>query len=308
MTGSSPVTAELATLAAPRAARAGAPVRSAPALFITPLVLVMAVGFVWPLFQVLANSFHPNTPQGIDVAHWTLDNYRRLVDPLYASILWRTLRISAAVTAITALLAYPVALFLARLSPRAQSWMVLAYVSPWLVNTVVKALGWTLLLRGNGVINTVLRELDIISAPLRLLLTETGVVIALVPGHFMFVLLPLWTAISALDPALAWAAGTLGATPFGVFRRVILPLTLPALLVGLVINFIMNMTAFAIPMLLGGVRNEVASMLAYQINLVSLDWPLGGALAAALLLLTSTLVWAGQRAALMGVARRGAKP
>jgi len=268
----------------------------------------MAAGFAWPLLHVLVNSFHPNTPQGLDAEHWTLTNYRRLADPLYGEILLRTLRISAAVTAISAVAAYPVALFIARLSPRAQSWMILAYVSPWLVNTVVKALGWTLLLRSNGVINTALRAIGLIEQPLRLLLTETGVVLALVPGHFMFVLLPLWTAISALDPALSWAAGTLGATPAGVFRRIVLPLTLPALIVGLVINFIMNMTAFAIPMLLGGVRNQVASMLAYQVDLVSLDWPFGGALAVALLGFTLALVFVGQKLAVIGLSSRGGKP
>jgi putative spermidine/putrescine transport system permease protein len=272
--------------------------RAVPFLFVAPLTLLMAVGFIWPLVQALANSFHLNTPQGIDTETWTLANYGRLADPLYFQILVRTLRISATVTAVTAVLAYPVALFVARLRPRAQSWMVLAYISPWLVNTVVKALGWTILLRNNGVINTVLRGLDLIDTPLRLLLTETGIVIALIPGHFMFVLLPLWTAIAALDPALLWAAGTLGAAPGAVFRRVVLPLTLPALVVGLVINFIMNMTAFAIPMLLGGVRNQVAAMIAYQIDLISLDWPLGGALAVTVLLFTLALVWAGQRLAL----------
>jgi putative spermidine/putrescine transport system permease protein len=277
-------------------------------MFVAPLVVLMAGGFVWPLFHVLVNSFHPNTPQGIDLAHWTAGNYQRLADPFYAQILVRTLRIAATVTAITAVLAYPVALFISRLSPRAQSWMILAYISPWLVNTVVKALGWTLLLRTNGVINTVLRQFDIIAAPLRLLLTETGIVIALVPGHFMFVLLPLWAAICALDPALSWAAGTLSASPSAVFRRVVLPLTLPALIVGLVINFIMNMTAFAIPMLLGGVRNQVASMLAYQVDLVSLDWPFGGALAGTVLAFTLALVWAGQRIAAMGLAGRGIRP
>jgi putative spermidine/putrescine transport system permease protein len=147
----------------------------------------------------------------------------------------------------------------------------------------------------------------LVDAPVRLMLNELGVVIALVPGHFMFVLLPLWAAISGLDPALSWAAGTLGAAPSAVFRRVILPLTLPALIAGLVINFIMNMTAFAIPMLLGGVRNMVASMLAYQINLILLDWPLGGALAVTLLALTLTLVWLGQRVAAACVSGQGIK-
>jgi len=280
----------------------------APWLFAAPLILVMAIGFVSPLLQALVNSLHPNTPQGIDVAQWTFANYKRLADPFYGEILLRTLRISFAVTAITGLLAYPVALYLARLSPRAQSLVILAYISPWLVNTVVKALGWTLLLRTNGVVNTILRQLDIVSTPLKLMLNEAGVVIALIPGHFIFVLLPLWAAVSGLDPALSWAAGTLGARPSAVFWRVILPLTLPAFVAGLVINFIMNMTAFAIPMLLGGARNMVASMLAYQINLITLDWPLGGALAVTLLALTLGIVWAGQKFAMQLAAGRGVRP
>lgn len=278
------------------------------AILFGPLTLILLAAFVWPLAQVLVNSFHPNTPQGIDATRWTFDNYARLVDAHYAGVLGRTVRISLAVTTISALLAYPVAIFISRRSPRTQSWLILAYVTPWLVNTVVKALGWTILLRNNGVFNSILMSLDIVSSPVRLLLSETGVVLALIPGHFIFVLLPLWTAISALDPSLKWAAGTLGATPAATFRRVILPLTLPALVVGLTINFIMNMTAFAIPMLLGGVRNEVASMLAYQIDLVSLDWPLGGALAMVLLAFTLALIWTGQWLARKLVAAPGGRP
>jgi len=274
-------------------------------LFVAPLMLVMVVGFVWPLVGVLVNSLHPNTAHGIDTADWTLGNYARLADPFYGEILLRTLRISVAVTAITGVLAYPVALFASRLSGRAQSLLLLAYISPWLINTVVKALGWTLLLRTNGMVNTLLRALEIIDAPFRLMLNETGVIIALIPGHFMFVLLPLWVALSGLDPALSWAAGTLGARPSAVFWRVIFPITLPAFVAGLVINFIMNMTVFAIPVFLGGARNMVASMLAYQVNLVSLDWPLGGALAVALLAFTLSLVWVGQRGAALLAADRG---
>ena len=272
--------------------------------FLLPLLLLMAVGFIWPLGQVLVNSLHPNTPAGIDVGSWTLENYARIPDPLYGGILLRTLRISLAVTAITALLAYPVALFTTRLPPRLEALAILAYVSPWLVNTLVKALGWNLLLRPNGIVNTLLQASGITSAPIRLMLNETGVIIALIPGHFMFVLLPVWAALKGLDPALSWAAGTLGAAAPGVFWRVLFPLTLPALIAGLAINFIMNVTAFAIPMLLGGLRNEVASMLAYRVNLILLDWPFGGALAVVLLLFTLLLVWGAQRAAALAVPGR----
>jgi putative spermidine/putrescine transport system permease protein len=119
----------------------------------------------------------------------------------------------------------------------------------------------------------------------------------------MFVLLPLWAAIAGLDPGLGWAAGTLGARPWQVFRKVTLPLTAPALIAGLVINFTMNMTAFAAPAILGGVRARVISYLAYQVNLEQLDWPRGGAIAVALLLFTLAFVWAGQRLGALGLRR-----
>ena len=175
--------------------------------------------------------------------------------------------------------------------------MILAFVSPFLVNTVVKSFGWSLLLRGNGLVNTALEALHLTDGPLRLMLNETGIIIALVPGHFMFVLLPLWGAVAGIDPALDWAAGTLGARRWQVFRHVILPLTWPALVTGLVINFIMNMTAFAAPAILGGARTLVVSVLAYQVNLQQLDWPFGSAIAVALLAFTLALVGIAQKLA-----------
>jgi len=295
------MTAEAAPRARSRIERAGW-------LFVLPLALVLATGYVWPLFQAGVNSFHPNTPEGIDLGHWTDANYAKLLDPLYQSILERTLRISLIVSAITAVLAYPVAFFIVRLKPKVQPWLILVYVSPWLVNTVVKSFGWSLLLRSNGVINTTLQHLGLIDAPLHLMLNETGVIIALVPGHFMFVLLPLWAAASGLDPNLKWAAGTLGAPPWQIFLRVTLPLTLPSLIAGLVINFTMNMTAFAAPAILGGVRARTVSFLAFQVNLEQLNWPLGGAIAVGLLAFTLAVVWSGQRLAFLAVRSGRTRP
>lgn len=257
----------------------------------------MVVAYIWPLWQALLNSLHPNTPQGIDTAHWTLANFAHLSNPLYLQVLTRTLRISFIVSAISALAVYPVALRLARTTPRWQPWLILAFVSPFLINTVVKSFGWSLLLRGNGLINIALQALHITDGPLRLMLNETGIIIALVPGHFMFVLLPLWGAIAAIDTNLDWAAGTLGARRWQIFAHIVLPLTWSALVTGLVINFIMNMTAFAAPAILGGARTLVVSVFAYQVNLELLDWPLGSAIAVALLAFTLALVGIGQRLA-----------
>jgi putative spermidine/putrescine transport system permease protein len=277
--------------------------RWAPALFVLPLTLALLLAFVWPLLEGAVNSFHPFTRAGIDKTTWTLANYAALFDSYYFGILLRTVRISLIVTAVTALLAYPVAIYIAELRPRAQALMLLVYMAPWLVNVVVKAFGWSLILSTSGVINQSLRALGLIDAPLRLMLNETGVVIGLVHGHFIFVLLPVWAALSALDPNLRWAAGTLGAKPWQIFWKVTLPLTLPALFAGLIINFTMNMTAFATPALLGGARARVVSYLAYEVNLVDLNWPLGSAMAVALLAITSLLVWFSQRIASSGKRR-----
>jgi putative spermidine/putrescine transport system permease protein len=268
-----------------------------PALLLVPLLFVMMAFYLWPLTRTVGNSFHPFTAAGIDTTTWTLANYERLFDPHYAEVFLRTVRISAIITIITCILAYPVGLYIVGLGKRAQALFLLVYVAPWLVNVVVKAFGWSLILGGNGVINRSLKALGLIGPPLRLMFNETGIVIGLVHGHFMFVLLPLWAALAALDPNLRWAAANLGAGSLQIFFRITLPLTIAALLAGALINFTMNLAAFATPALLGGSRARVVSFLAYEVNLIELNWPFGGALAVALLVLTIVPLWLAQRVA-----------
>ena len=272
-------------------------------LFVAPLGLTMALWFVWPLVGSFVSSLHPYSRSGIDWTQWTTENYPTLLDPFYLRVLVRTVRISAVVSLITAVLAYPVAYHIARLRGRTQAYMLLVYVAPWLVNVAVKAFGWMLLLGPNGVLNRAFKAAGLIAAPLPLVFNETGIVIGLVHGHFMFVLLPLWAALAGLDPNLTWAAGNLGARPGQVFWRIVFPLTLPALFAGIIIDFCMNMAAFATPALLGGARARVISYVAYEVNLVDLNWPLGAAMAVALLVVTLGLVWLSQRITASGKRR-----
>lgn len=290
-----------APVPAPRPAVA----RYLPVLFVAPLALVMLGLFVWPMLESVVNSFHPHTPAGVDRDQWTLANYVKLIDPFYLGVLWRTFRISLVTALVTAVLAFPMAWYISELRPRAQAYWLMLFVAPWLVNVAVKAFGWSLILGVNGIVNRTLRDLGVIDAPIRLMFNELGIVIGLVHGHFMFVLLPLWAALANFDRTLIWAAGNLGATPRQVFTRVVLPLTLPALMAGMIINFTMNMTAFATPALLGGSRARVVSFLAYEVNLVDLNWPLGAAMAMLLLVITLASIVAGQRMTTFG-RRRGA--
>ncbi|MGE0314057.1 MAG: ABC transporter permease [Lautropia sp.] len=278
--------------------------RYLPVLLVAPLALLMLGMFVWPLLESVVNSFHPHTLGGVDRSEWTLANYLKLFDAYYLGVLWRTIRISVVTALLTAVLAFPMAWYIREQSPRAQTYWLLLFVTPWLVNVAVKAFGWSLILGVNGMINRALRELGLIDSPLRLMFNEIGIVIGLVHGHFMFVLLPLWAALANFDRTLIWAAGNLGATSWQVFARVVLPLTMPALMAGLIIDFTMNMTAFATPALLGGSRARVVSYLAYEVNLVDLNWPLGAAMAMVLLIITLACIAAGQRATAPG-RRRG---
>lgn len=271
-----------------------------PVLMVAPLAAVMIAVFVIPLAGSFESSFHAATPKGIDRTTWTLANYGKLFDAHYGGVFLRTLRVSLVIALISCVLAYPVALFAATLPPARQALLLLIYASPWLVNVVVKAFGWSLLLGPRGAINTALIDLGVVDEPLKLMLNETGVIIGLVHGHFIFVLLPLWAALSGLDPNLGYAAGNLGARPLQVFWRITLPLSLPALVAGAIINFTMNMAAFATPALLGGSRTRMASYIAYEVNLVDLDWPLGAAMAVGLLAVTLALVVASRRVAASG--------
>ncbi|WP_340108256.1 ABC transporter permease [Pikeienuella sp. HZG-20] len=264
--------------------------RWTPLFFTGPLALVLLGFFVWPLLQSIINSFHPYSLSGIDTSVWTLANYDKLSESFYLGVLGRTIRVSLLTSAITAVLAFPIAWYISNRPGRAQAFWLMLFVAPWLVNTAVKAFGWTLILGANGVVNSSLRALGLIDKPLMLMFNETGIVIGLVHGHFMFVLLPLWAALVSFDRSLIWAARNLGSNWTSVFTKVIFPLTLPALLAGMIINFTMNMAAFATPALLGGSRARVMSYLAYEVNLVDLNWPFGSAMAVLLLVTTMTLV------------------
>ncbi|QIE56056.1 ABC transporter permease [Pikeienuella piscinae] len=274
----------------PPVRQARAILRWTPLLFTAPLALVLLGFFVWPLLQSIVNSFHTYSLSGIDRSVWTLENYEKLFESFYLGVLGRTIRVSLMTSAITAVLAFPIAWYIAGRPGRAQAFWLMLFVAPWLVNTAVKAFGWTLILGPNGVVNSSLRAIGVIDRPLMLMFNETGIVIGLVHGHFMFVLLPLWAGLASFDRSLIWAARNLGSNWADVFTKVVFPLTLPALLAGMIINFTMNMAAFATPALLGGSRARVMSYLAYEVNLVDLNWPFGAAMAVLLLVTTMSLI------------------
>ena len=249
-----------------------------PWLLAGPNLLLFTVMVIVPLILTVTLSFRVyDYSTGIGDAI-TLDNYVKVItDPYYLEIFWRTLKIAAITTAICALIGMPEAYILSRMREPWRSVFLLVIIGPLLVSVVVRAFGWSMLLGPTGLVNAALQLVGL--GPVRLLYTETAIVIALVHVMLPFMVIPVWTALQKLDPMVEAAARTLGASRFTSFRRIVMPQATIGILSGSLIVFGLSASAFAIPGLLGGRRLKMAATLVYDEYLQELNWPLGATIA-----------------------------
>ena len=252
-----------------------------PYLLAGPALLLFAAILVVPLAMTVLLSFNDfSTVKGIQPVY-ILKNWRDLfTDPYFREMFGRTLRISLWVTFICAAIGAPEAYILNRMSARWRSVFLLVILGPLLISVVARTLGWALLFGGaTGVVNKALMSLGLVQAPLPFMFTETGMVIALAHVLVPFMVLAVWAALQRLDPQIENAAQSLGASHATVLRRVVLPQVMPGVLSGAIIVFALAASAFATPAIIGGRRLKVASTLAYDEFLNTLNWPLGAAVA-----------------------------
>ena len=265
-----------------RAARATPWALSAPALLLFACLLLVPLALTATLsFNVFDHA------TGVKNAY-TLAHYAAvLTDEYYLGIFWRTFWIAGVTTLICLLIGAPEAYVLSRMGNPWRSIFLLVVLAPLLVSVVVRAFGWSMLLGPQGVINHALQAMGL--GPVRILYTETAVVIALVHVMLPFMVIPVWTSLQKLDPGVENAALSLSASHFTTLRRIVLPQVMPGILSGSLIVFGLSASAFAIPGLLGGRRLKMVSTVVYDEYLHELNWPLGAALAL-ILLLTNLLV------------------
>ena len=265
-----------------------------PALLMLAPSLVILIGiFAVPLGILGRYSFYRTEAGGVMVEAWVLDQYRRfLLDPFHLRILGKTLALAFAVTAVTALLGYPVAYALARTrSRRRRALGVTVLLIPLMTSVVVRSYGWMILLASTGVVNMLLVGTGVVSRPVQLLFTPLGVVIALAEVLLPFMVLSLLPVLQGVDVALEEASQSLGAGAVATFRHVILPLSLPGLVSGAVLVFVLAVGAFATPRLVGGPTSDVITVFIHEQTLSLLNWPFGAATAWVLLLLVLALIW-----------------
>lgn len=249
-----------------------------PWLLVSPGTLLFLALVIVPLLLTVILSFHVYDHSTGIKSEFTLAHYVAVVsDDYYLGIFWRTLRVAALTTLLCALIGAPEAYILARMRDPWRSIFLLVIIGPLLVSVVVRAFGWSMLLGATGLVNQTLDWLGI--GAVKLLYTETAIVIALVHVMLPFMVIPVWTSLQKLDPMVEAAALTLGASPFTALRRVVMPQVTMGMLSGSLIVFGLSASAFAIPGLLGGRRLKMAATLVYDEYMHELNWPLGATIA-----------------------------
>jgi putative spermidine/putrescine transport system permease protein len=243
-------------------------------LLALPTVVALLVFFILPMAYILVKTL---------VSDGFSDFVAFFTDSFYLNILWTTVRVSLISTVLSLLLGYPTAYFMARTRSRMKKVMMIIILFPFLVSAVVRSYGWMVILGTNGLLNQLLLALGIISSPLKILNTETAVIIGMIHLLIPYMILSLVGVLQSIDPNVEYAAYSLGASPAKVFTKVTLPLSLPGILSGCVLVFTMSMTSYVTPKLLGGSKfRMMATMVVQEIN-VSFDWGAASAISYILL-------------------------
>jgi putative spermidine/putrescine transport system permease protein len=263
-------------------------------LFVGPYGLYLVVLLVVPLVNIAVYSVFTYSPTRIIVFDLTIANYAKLWDVYYFQLFLRTMKLALITTVICAALGYPVAYVLARARPAMMSVGLFLLVVPLMVSTVIRVFGWIVILGRGGLINEVLGLLGL--DPVRILYTETAVVIGLVNVFIPFMVLPIMSAIERIPLSLEEASTNLGANWFQMFGRVILPLSYPGLVSGSLLVYSVSLSAFVTPVLMGGARIRVVGSQIYDQVLVSFNWPGASSLAIVVIGATMMLVFFALRA------------
>lgn len=259
-----------------------------PWFLMAPAVAMLAGLFLWPVIGLAARSF--------DGSEGVWGNYVRLIEvTLYYKVLLRTLIISSATAIICLILGYAVAYQLTRSSMLVRSAIIFCVVVPFWTNLLVRSYSWIVILNPQGMLNSMLLSLGLISEPLNLVYNNTGVLIGMTQIMLPYMIMPLYAVMTRLDPQLTNAARSLGAGPLEAFVKVYFPMTLPGVMAGTLLVFTISLGFFVIPALLGGPKGlMLAQLIEFNIN-KSLNWGMAAAISSVLLFVTLALYWAGER-------------
>ncbi len=257
--------------------------RGAAIALIGPPVAAFLVFFVTPLATLFWASLHGPSQTQLYGDELTLANYATIFnDPFYHTIVLRTLMTGAAIVALTLVLGYATAYVIAPLPPRRRLVLLLLLLVPLMVSNVIRAYGWIAILGRQGLINSFLRETGLIERPLLLLNSFEAVVVGLMTILLPYMVISIANALNAIDAQYRDAAQSLRASPLRTFIHVIWPLSSPGVASGLLLVFLLTLSAYVTITVLGGPRTKLLVSLVFD-SVASFRWPLAAALSFVLL-------------------------
>ena len=267
---------------------------------LSPTLLMMVCALALPIFTLVVYSFWSQDYVTIDET-LTLKNYETFFEKwIYGKLLWKSITMSATVTLINVLLAFPVAYFLAfRVKKNHMTWLILIQL-PFYTSYLLRVLAWKIMLGNNGVINSTLVDLGFIQGPLEFLLySRFSVILTFVHGWAAVAILPIYLSRSKIDNSLLEAAADLGESPIRAFLRVTLPLSMPGVAAAALIQFIPTVGEYVTPMMVGGPKGiMIGQIIAAQFGPAN-NFPLGAALTIIMMItitiIALTFIWLSQR-------------
>ena len=255
-----------------------------------PGLMWFLVFFLLPLSVILIFSITEKSLISGEPVRFTLDNFIQVFQKRhYLIILLRSLRISILTTVISILFSYPVAYFLAKRTRFDRALIVMLMVPFW-INYLIRTFAWKLILSDNGIINQLLMALNIIDEPLRIMYTQTSVLLGLVYAYTPMMVLPLYASLLRIDDSLIEASLDLGASKARAFFDITFRLSLTGIFAGTLLVFIPALGSFAIPAILGSTDSVmIGNMIENQFNLVG-NWNAGSAFTLSLAVLSIVMV------------------
>ncbi|WP_198301296.1 spermidine/putrescine ABC transporter permease PotB [Vibrio tarriae] len=264
---------------------------------IVTLIVGWLVLFVlFPNLMIIGTSFLTRDEANLIKFVLTFENYTRLLDPLYGKVMLHSFYMAIVATLICLVIGYPFAYIVAKMPEKWRPFMLFLIIVPFWTNSLIRTYGLKIVLGTQGILNQALMSLGLIDAPLRIMFTETAVMIGLVYILLPFMILPLYSAIEKLDGTYIEAARDLGANKFQTLVRVILPLTMPGIIGGCLLVLLPALGMFYIADLLGGAKNLLIGNVIKSQVLNARDWPFGAATSIALTLAMAIMLYAYYRA------------
>ena len=248
-----------------------------------PFLVWSLVFIIFPLLLIVIYSFNGVKSMDLSGFELSFENFQRFFEPIYISILFRSIWLAFISTLVCLLLGYPIAYIISQMDAKKGAFYIMLFIIPMWMNFLLRTYAWITLLGRNGVLNRLLGFIGL--GPFDMMYNEVSILMGMIYNFLPFMVLPIYTVLTKMDKSLIEAAKDLGATPKIVFQKVIIPLSVPGIMSGILMCFIPALSTFVISSLLGGNKYYLVGNLIEQQYRFTGNWPFGSAISVILIII-----------------------